>query len=58
MIVILPWRSRCGELRTFGKTTFVCIRPPHEGPQPYVDNWRRHHGKTVGTDRHVFVVKT
>lgn len=29
MIVIAKWRSRCGLKRTFGHSTFVCIR--HHG---------------------------
>lgn len=44
----------CGDTVTRGSTTFVCIRPRHEGPQPTVDQWRRTHGQTPQTDRHYY----
>lgn len=48
----------CGDLVTRGRSRWRCIRPIHEGPQPYVDQWRRDHGHSVGTDRHVYVAVT
>lgn len=45
------------QLVVSGLARFRCIRPIHEGPQPSVDQWRRGHGQSVGSDRHVYVLE-
>ncbi len=45
------------DLARSGLARFRCIRPIHEGPQPAVDQWRRDHGHSVQSDRHVYVLE-
>lgn len=49
--------KRCTETRTHGRTTYVCLRPPHESGQPYTDDWRRNRGDSVNADRHWLVTQ-
>lgn len=47
--------ARCGETRSYGASTFACVRPPHGGNHPHTDAWRRGRGESVNADHHVFV---
>ena len=46
--------TACGDTITRGRTTWECIRPPHGGDHPAMDDHRRRAGESVSADRHYY----